>query len=85
MLHPHLDRFETGNGFTGYIRQFGLIGFTLFWFSFAVNLKNISGGRYSRVALAIFICVLLTNTEFYFYYPLWQGLHVFGSNKRLGV
>lgn len=80
-LFPWLDRYETGNGFTGYIREIGLAGMLVFVVSFWVGLGRVGLLRWSR-ALIFLIILLLLNGQSYLAYPFYLGLQFIGLEKR---
>lgn len=73
-LNPDLERFALGNGFSGYIRQLGLTGITLFIGAIWVGLRQMGTGPVGRVWFIIVILLLL-NGEYFMDYPLFMALH----------
>ncbi len=81
-LNPELERFALGNGLSGYIRQLGLTGITLFIVSLWIGLKQIGTGPIAR-AWFIIVVLLLLNGEYFLDYPLFLALHFLADRRPL--
>ena len=76
-LHPDLDSYATGNGLTGFIRQYGIAGLSIFiiaaWAGLALSpLSSI---------WIISLIIIQLNGEFFLNYPLYLCLAFLGSEK----
>lgn len=80
-LFPWLDRYATGNGFTGYMREMGIAGLLVFLVSFWVGLGKIGMTEWSRT-LVFLIIVLQLNGQSYLTYPFYLGLHFIGLERN---
>lgn len=80
-LNPYLERYATGNGLSGHLRQFGLFGLAIFLVSTWIGLGRI-GLHSTQRAWVIGILVLQLNGEFFLNYPLYLTLLFIGLERR---
>lgn len=76
-LHPNLERFALGNGLSGYLRQFGVVGLGTFIVALWVGLGRIGTGIAVRIWI-LAVILLTLNGEYFLDYPLFLGLHFLG-------
>lgn len=73
-LHPKLAaRMELGNGFTGFMRQMGLIGMAIFLVATARAFHKL-GLKTENVVLTMIVLIALLNGEYYLTYPIFLAL-----------
>lgn len=74
-IDPDLAELITGqgNGLTGFVIRFGLVGLSVFLGSLAYNTKRISGSLSASLFSIIIVCMLLMGEQF-MNYPLFLSL-----------
>lgn len=81
MLNPELDRFDLGNGMTGFARQLGLLGVSVFLFALWIGLRRYGLSKL-RSSYCILLVLLILNGEYFLSYPLFLGLHFLMQSKQ---
>jgi O-antigen ligase len=66
-----------GNGLSGYLVKFGLLGISLYIYFIYLSFNNISNKSVFFSFYAIFIVLLLLNTEYYLNFPFFHTLLFF--------
>ncbi len=80
-LHDGFTDFRLGNGFTGYIRQLGLLGMGLLIISTYAGLRILKVPAFTSFWTILVICVLL-NGQYFLNYPIFNALYFIGLERR---